>query len=44
MIEKYQQKLQRAILKMLMEPDVNLKAKAQVHVDKLKSQLDKMLG
>ena len=44
MIEKQQNKLQRAILKMLMEPDVDLKAKAQVRADKLKSQLVKMLG
>ena len=44
MIEKHQQKLQRAILKMLMEPDVDLKAKAQVRAHKLKNQLAKMLG
>ena len=44
MIEKHQQKLQRAILKMLMEPCPELKAKAGVRADKLKNQLDKMLG
>ena len=44
MIEKHQQKLQRAILKMLMEPCPELKAKAEVRAHKLKSQLDKMLG
>lgn len=42
MIEKQQNKLQRAILKMLMEPDVDLKAKAQARAYKLKSQLIKM--
>lgn len=44
MIEKHQQKLQCVILKMLMEPDVDLKAKAGVRADKLKNQLVKMLG
>lgn len=42
MIEKQQNKLQRAILKMLMEPCPELKAKAGVRADKLKSQLIKM--
>jgi hypothetical protein len=32
-------KLQRAILKMLMEPDKNLKAKAAARVEKLSKQL-----
>jgi hypothetical protein len=44
MIEKQQNKLQRAILKMLMEPCPELKAKAGVRAHKLKNQLDKMLG
>jgi hypothetical protein len=44
MIEKHQTKLQRAILKMLMEPDPVLKAKAGARVDKLKNQLAEILG
>jgi hypothetical protein len=44
MIEKHQQKLQRAILKMLMEPDPMLKAKAEARAHKLKNQLAEMLG
>lgn len=42
MIEKQQNKLQRAILKMLMEPCPELKAKAGVRAYKLKSKLIKM--
>ena len=44
MIEKHQQKLQRAILKMLMEPDPVLKDKAIDKIVKLKNQLAEMLG